>query len=82
MVPAESRLGSDVKQLGDEGGLGLHVASTNPSYLPLPNHRHHLVACQCSSRRPEATKAEPWFDQAFHAAMVLFHYVIEILGLA
>src|SRR3954462_1946041 len=82
MAPAAGESGSDVEQLGDEGGLGPHVASANPPYLPLPHHRHHLVARQCSSRRPEAAEAEPRSDQAFHALMVLFHYVVEILDLA
>src|SRR4051794_21928724 len=82
MAPAGGRSGSDVEQLGDEAGLGRHVASANPPYLPLPHHRHHLVACQGSSRRPEATEAKPRSDQAFQAPMVLFYYVIEVLDLA
>src|SRR4051812_10298486 len=81
MAPAGDRSGSNVEQLGNEGGLGPHVASANPPYLPLPHHRHHLVARQCSSRRPEATEAEPRSDQAFHAPVVLLHNVIEILDL-
>src|SRR3954470_19521476 len=82
MAPAGGKSGSDVEQLGDEDRLGPYVASANPPYLPLPHHRHHLIACQGSSRRPEATEAEPRSDQAFHAPMGLFHYVIEILDLA
>src|SRR3954451_21103779 len=82
MAPAGGRSGSDVEQLGDEGGLGPHVASANPPYLPLPHHRHHLVACQCSSCRPEAAEAKPRSDQTFHAPMVLFPNVIEMLDLA
>ena len=79
---AAGKSGSSVEQLGEEGRLGSDVASTNPLYLPLPHHRHHLVACQGSSRRPEAAEAKPRSDQAFYAPMVLFHYVIEILDLA
>src|SRR3954463_13816217 len=82
MAPAAGKSGSDVEQLGDEGGLGPHVASANPPYLPLPHHRHHLVACQGSSRRPEAAEAKPRSDQAFRAPTVLFHYVIGVLDLA
>src|SRR3954447_20196876 len=82
MALAAGKSGSDVEQLGDEGRLGPHVASANPLYLPLPHHRYHLVACQGSSRRPEAAEAEPRSDQAFHAPVVLFHYVIEVLDLA
>src|SRR3954466_4275241 len=76
MARAGDRSGSDVEQLGDEGRLGPHVASANPPYLPLPHHRHHLVACQCSSRRPEAAKAEPWPDQPLYAAVVLLDGLI------
>src|SRR4051812_14156547 len=82
MAPAAGKSDSDVEQLGDEGHLGPHVASANPPYLSLPYHRHHLVACQGSSRRPEAAEAKPRSDQPFHAPVVLFHYVIEILDLA
>src|SRR3954470_24843855 len=82
MAPAAGKSGSDVEQRADEAGLGPHVASANPPYLPLPHHRHHLVACQGSSRRPEAAEAEPRSDQTFYAPMALFHYVIEVLDLA
>ncbi len=73
--------GSNLEQLGDEGGLGPHVAPINPPKLPLSHHRHHLVARQCSSCRMETAEAEPWSDQAFHAPVVLFHDVIEKLAL-
>jgi hypothetical protein len=63
------------------GLLGPHVASANLPNLPLPDHRHCLVTCQCSSCRPETAEAEPWSDQVFHAPMILFHYVIEKLAL-
>src|SRR4051794_24126329 len=82
MAPAAGKSGSDVEQLGDEDGLGPHVASANPPYLPLPRHRHYLVACQGSSGRPEAAEAKPWSDQTFQAPVVLFQYVIEVLDLA
>ena len=81
MASVAGRSRSDVEQLGNEGRLGPHVASANPPDLPLPHHRHHLVACQGSSRRPEAAEAEPQSHQAFYAPMVLFHDVIEILDL-
>jgi hypothetical protein len=41
-VPEKS--GSKREQICDEGGLSLHVASTDVPNLPLPDHRHHLVA--------------------------------------
>jgi hypothetical protein len=52
--------GGDLKRSGDEFRLGLDVAATDisdlPLPLPLPHHRHRLVACRCSSVRPEATE--------------------------
>jgi hypothetical protein len=80
MAATSSRSGGDLKQLGDEGGLRLHVSSANLSNLPFPDHRHRLVARQCSSCSMETAEAKPWSDQAFHAPMVLFHYVIEVLA--
>jgi len=68
--------GSNLEQPGDEGGLGSHVAPVDLRKLPLPHHRHHLVACQCSSCRMEAAEAEPRSDQAFHAPVVLFDGLI------
>ncbi len=38
--------GSNLEQLGDEGDLGAHVAPVDVWKLPLPHHRHHLVARQ------------------------------------
>ena len=77
MAPATGKSGSEVEQLGDEGRLGPYVASAHPPYLPLSHHCHPLVACQGSSRRPEAAEAKPRSDQAFQAPVVLFHNVIE-----
>jgi hypothetical protein len=71
----------NLEQLGDEGSLSPDVASTKISNLPLPDHRHRLIARQRSSRRPEAPEAEPWADQAPYAPVVLFHDVIERLAL-
>ena len=70
-----------MEQLGDEASLRPHVASANTPDLPFPHHRHHFVARWCSSRRLEAAEAEPRSDQAFHAPVVLFHDVIEVLDL-
>src|SRR3954471_21254682 len=56
MAATGGESGGDVEQFGDEAGLRPHVASANTPYLPFPHHRHHLVARQCSSRRPEAAE--------------------------
>ena len=82
MAAADGRSGGDPEQVGDEAGLGSHVASADVPNLPLPDHRHRLVASQRSSRRPEAAEAEARPDQAFHAPVVLLHDVVEELGLA
>lgn len=75
-------LGGDLEQLGHTAGLGPHVSSAYLVYLLLSEHRHRLVACQCSSRRIETAEAKPWSDQAFHAPVILFHNVIEKLALS
>src|SRR3954447_10689848 len=66
-------IGSNLEQLGYEGGLGPHVASIDLPKLPLPHHCHHLVACQCSSGFPEAAEAEPWSDQATSPGELVCH---------
>ena len=81
MAAADGRSGGDLEQLSDEAGLGPHVAPADAPNLPLPDHRHGLVARQRPSRRPEAAEAEPGSDQAFHAPVVLLHDVVEELGL-
>src|SRR4028119_277141 len=81
MAATGARSGGDLEQLGDEAGLGPHVASAHIPNLPLPHHRHRLVARQRSSCGMETTEAKPWSDQAFHAPMVLFHDVVEELAL-
>ncbi len=68
--------GGHLEQLGDEGGLGPHVAPADAPNLPLPDHRHRLVAGQRSSRRVEAAEAEPGPDQAFQAPVILLDGLI------
>src|SRR3954453_8795844 len=63
--------GSVLEQRGDEFRLGLDVVTPDLPNLPLPDHRHRLIARQRSPRRPEATKAETWINQSFHVAVVL-----------
>jgi hypothetical protein len=75
------RSGGALEQLGDKGGLGPYVSSANLRHLPLPGHCHRFVACQCSSCRVGTAEAKPRSDQAFHASVILFHYVIEKLAL-
>ena len=64
--------GGELEQFSDEGCLSLHVAATDLPNLPLPHHRHRLVASQGSSGGPEAGEAEPRPGQAFDPPMVLF----------
>jgi hypothetical protein len=52
--------GGNFEQCGDEFRLRLDVTTADVPNLPLPDHCHRLVACQRSSRRPEAAKAKPW----------------------
>src|SRR5215207_4719314 len=74
--------GCDPEQARDEGGLSPHLAPANVPNLPLSDHRHPLVAGQCSSRRWQTAKAQPRSDQALEAPMVLLDDVVEVLDLA
>ena len=55
---ARPRLGRDPEQACHEGGLSPHITPANVPNLPLSDHRHSLVASQCSSRGWQATEAE------------------------
>src|SRR5690348_11552901 len=68
--------GRRLEQPGDKSCLGFDVVAADLPNLPLPDHRHCLVARQRSSRRPEAAKAEARIDQAFHVAVVLLDSLI------
>src|SRR5215218_9301893 len=57
---------SNLEQLDDKAGLGSHVTSADVPKLPFPDHRHRLIARQRSSRRLEATEAEPWLAIPLH----------------
>ena len=39
------------EEVRDEGALGLHVAAADVVNLAFPDHRHGLIASQCSSCR-------------------------------
>ena len=82
MAAADGRSGGDLEQLGDEAGLRPNVAPADVPDLPLPDHRHRLVAGQRSSRRVEAAEAKAWSDQAFWTPMILLDDVVQELGLA
>jgi hypothetical protein len=49
--PMSAISSSELKEVCDERGLGLHVATTDVVNLPLPDHRHCFVAGQRSSGR-------------------------------
>jgi hypothetical protein len=70
-----------LEKLGDEGRLSSDIAATDVLNLPLPDHRHRLKACQCSSCRPEATEAEPWTSQPFHTPVVLLDDIVQAFDL-
>ena len=65
-------LGRHSKQAGDEGDLIRDVSFPHPVYLPLANHVHHFVALQRSPRALEGKEAQPWLDEPFDKAVVLF----------
>jgi hypothetical protein len=71
-----------LEQAGDKGSLSLHVAATDPPNLSLSDHRHSLVASQCSSCGLEAAEAKAWSGEAFNAPVILLHDVVQELALA
>ena len=77
-----SRSGRDPEQARHEGGLSAHVTPTNVPNLPLSDHRHCLIASQCSSRGWQTAKAETRPDQALDAPMVLLDDVVQVFDLA
>src|SRR3954471_17682513 len=70
------------EQASNEGGLSPHVAPANVPNLSLSDHRHCLVASQCSARGWQAAEAQPRPDQALDALMILLNDVVEVLDLA
>jgi hypothetical protein len=72
----------DLEQCGDEFRLSPDVAATDVPNLSLPNHRHRLEACRCSSGRPEAAKSTPWAGRSFHIPVVLLHDIVQVFHLA
>jgi hypothetical protein len=70
--------GGHLEQSSDEFSLCPDVAAAiNVSKLPFPHHRHRLIACECSSGRPEAAKTKPWTGQSFHVPMLLFEDILQ-----
>src|SRR4051812_10973869 len=57
--PGSHSSSRDLEQPNDERGLSSDVAASNVLNLPLPDHRHRLVARQRSSCRPEPAEAKP-----------------------
>jgi hypothetical protein len=47
--------------------------------LPLPDHRHHLIASQCSPGRRQVTEAKP---RPLYSAMLLLDNVVEVFALS
>jgi hypothetical protein len=82
VTAARGRLGDNLEQLGDEGGLSLHVTPIDLPNLAFSDHRHRLVARQHSSRRAEAFEAKAWSDEAFRTPMILLDDVVQELGSA
>jgi len=74
--------GGDSKQRGNEGGLRRHVPTADVVNLPLPDHRHRLVASQCRPGSLHAAKPKPWPNQPFDAAVVLLDDVVQVFALS
>src|SRR5271166_712978 len=74
-------VGGEPRLSGDEDRLCSDVAPVDLAYLPLPDHRHRLEACQRSSRRWEPAEAEPRPNQALDAPVILLHDVVQVFAL-
>ena len=74
--------GCSLEEIGNQGGLRLHVATTNPVNLPLPDHRHRLEAGQRPSRCAQAAEAEPRSYHPLDPAVILLDDVVQVLALA
>ena len=71
---AEGRMGSISNGWPEKSGyksdLGEPVVTADVVNLAFPDHRHHLVARQCSSGRSQTAEAQPWSHQPFDASVV------------
>jgi hypothetical protein len=72
-MPAIS--GCNLEEVCHERGLGLHATTANVVNLSLPDHRHRLIASQCSSGRRQASETEPKPHQPLYSAMILLDNV-------
>ncbi len=74
--------GGGSEQAGNEGGLRRHVPTADVVNLPLPDHRHCLVASQCRLGCSHAAKPKPWPDHPFDAPVVLLDDVVQVFALS
>ena len=78
LMPAIS--GGDLEDLGNEGSLRRHVPSAGIVCLPLPDHRHRLVAGQRPPGSGQAGKAKPRSHQSFDPLVILLDSSIASEG--
>jgi hypothetical protein len=80
--PGAGDLKGELKEVCDERGLRLHVATIDVVNLPLPDHRHCFVAGQRSSGGWQTSKAEPRPHQSLYSSMILLDNVVEVFALS
>ena len=73
--------GGDLEKFGNESGLRLNVPTADVVSLPLPDHRHCLVANQRQAGGSQAAEAQPGPDQAFDPPVVLLDDVVQVFAL-
>ncbi len=73
-------LGGDLEEIGHEGSVCPHVPPADVVNLPLPGHRHRLVASHCQPCGSQAAEAEPGMDQSFDPPEVLLDDVVQVIA--
>jgi hypothetical protein len=73
--------GGELEELGNQGGLRRDGATAKVVNLPLPDHRHHLVAGWRPAGRSYTAEAKPRSQQPFDPAMVLLNDVVQVWAL-
>jgi hypothetical protein len=71
-----------MKQVCDERGLRLHVATADVVDLPLLDHCHCFIAGQCSSGGRQTSEAEPRPHQPPYASLILLDNVVAVFALS
>jgi len=73
--------GGNLEELGHEDCLRPHVPPADVVSRPCSDHRHRLVASQCSLGGSQAAEAQPGPDQPFDPPVILLDDVVQVFAL-